>query len=45
MANIQSAYESVLVLSTKLNEEATEATVAKFKDLIEKHATLESVGK
>lgn len=43
MANIQSAYESVLVLSTKLNEEATEATVAKFKDLIEKHATLESV--
>lgn len=43
MANIQSAYESVLVLSTKLNEEAIEATVAKFKDLIEKHATLESV--
>ena len=43
MANIQSAYESVLVLSTKLNEEATEATIAKFKDLIEKNATLESV--
>ena len=43
MANIQSAYESVLVLSTKLNEEATEATIAKFKELIEKNATLESV--
>ena len=33
----------MLVLSTKLSEEATEAMVAKFKDLIEANGTLDNV--
>lgn len=40
---IQSAYESILVVSCKSDEEATKAVVEKFKNLIEANATLESV--
>ena len=43
MSKIKSSYESMLVLSTKLSEEATEAMVAKFKDLIEANGTLDNV--
>ena len=42
MAVINS-YETVIVVSLKLGEEAVTSTVQKFKDLIEKNATLESV--
>ena len=42
MAVINS-YEAVIVISLKQGEEAVAETVKKFKDLIEKHATLESV--
>ncbi len=42
MAVINS-YETVLVVSLKLGEEAVAETVKKFKDLIEKNATIESV--
>lgn len=42
MAVINS-YEAVIVVSLKLGEEAVANTVQKFKDLIEKNATLESV--
>ncbi len=43
MENIQNAYESVLVVSTKLGEEGIAEIVNSFKSLIEKHATLDSV--
>ena len=36
-------YEAVVVISLKLGEEAVAETVKKFKDLIEKHGTVESV--
>ncbi len=42
MAVINS-YEAVIVISLKLGEEAVAETVKKFTNLIEKHATLESV--
>lgn len=42
MAVINS-YEAVIVISLKLGEEAVTETVQKFKTLIEKNATLESV--
>lgn len=42
MAVINS-YEAVIVISLKLGEEAVTETVQKFKALIEKNATLESV--
>lgn len=42
MAVINS-YEAVIVVSLKLGEDAVTGTVQKFKDLIEKNATLESV--
>lgn len=42
MAVINS-YEAVIVVSLKLGEEAVTETVQKFKALIEKNATLESV--
>ncbi|MGN0498506.1 MAG: 30S ribosomal protein S6 [Acutalibacteraceae bacterium] len=38
-----SSYESVVVFSTKLGDEAVAQLTEKFKALIEKHATLESV--
>ena len=40
---ITHSYESVMVISTKLSEEEIQALIEKFKALIEKHATLESV--
>ena len=42
MAVINS-YETVIVLSTKAGEENVQALIEKFKAVIEKHATLESV--
>lgn len=42
MAVINS-YETVIVVSLKLGEEAVAETVKKFKELIEKNATMESV--
>lgn len=36
-------YEAVVVISLKLGEEAVAETVKKFKALIEKHGTVESV--
>ncbi len=45
MANIKNAYETVVVLSTKLGEDGIEAMIKKFQDLIEKNATLDSVDK
>ena len=43
MAELTGSYESILVVSMNLGEEGINNTVAKFKDLIEKHATLEAV--
>jgi len=43
MSEILNAYESVLVISSKLSDEEIEAVSEKFKALIEKHATLDSV--
>lgn len=37
------SYEAVIVVSLKAGEEAVAETVKKFKDLIEKNATMESV--
>jgi len=43
MADIKNKYESVLVVSIKNGEEAADAVVNKFKELIEANATLENV--
>ena len=43
MAEVTNSYESVIVISMKQGEEGIAALVEKFKSLIEKHATLESV--
>lgn len=43
MAKLQQNYESILVLSTKLGEDGIKATIEKFKAMISKNATLESV--
>ena len=43
MAKITAAYETVIVINTKIGEEAIKALVEKFKALIEKSGTLESV--
>ena len=43
MLNVKGSYESVLVISTKLAEEAISGLVQKFKELIEANATLDSV--
>ncbi len=43
MSEILNAYESVLVISAKITDEEIEAVSEKFKALIEKHATLDSV--
>ncbi len=40
MAKITGIYESMVVFSTKAGEEAVNALVAKFKDMIEANATL-----
>ena len=36
-------YETMLVVSTALDEEATQALIAKFKTLIEENGTIENV--
>ncbi len=43
MAKITGIYESMVVFSTKAGEEAVNALVAKFKDMIEASATLTNV--
>lgn len=40
---VKANYETVMVFSVKQGEEAVQALVEKFKALIEKHATLQSV--
>ena len=43
MSEIMSKYESVLVISMKLGEEGIQKLIEKFKALIEKNATLDTV--
>ena len=43
MTEIINSYETVCILSTKLGEEGAAAVVEKFKGLIDKHGTVESV--
>ena len=43
MAKLGEKYEAVLVFSVKKGEEAVQALVAKFSDLIKEHAELISV--
>ena len=43
MAKIKGSYESMVVFSVKDGEEAVEALVAKFKDMIEANAELTNV--
>lgn len=38
-----SSYETIMVISAKNGEEATQAVIEKFKSLIEQHGTIESV--
>ncbi len=45
MSNMKSAYESVVVISTKSGEDNVEALIEKFKTLIEENATLDSIDK
>lgn len=42
-AEIKNAYETVFILSSKLDEEATKALVEKFKDLIAANGTVDGV--
>ena len=43
MTEIINSYETVFILSTKQGEEGAAAVVEKFKGLIDKHGTVESV--
>lgn len=43
MTKVNGSYESVLVISLKMGEEAVAAMVQKFKDLIQSNGVLESV--
>lgn len=43
MSNIKNSYETIVVFSTKMGEEAISAMVQKFKELIENNAVLKSV--
>lgn len=43
MSKITAAYETVMVLSTKLSEDDTAALVNKFKTLIEQNGTIDAV--
>ncbi|MEE0060219.1 MAG: 30S ribosomal protein S6 [Acutalibacteraceae bacterium] len=43
MSEIMSKYESVMVISMKLGEEGIQKLIEKFKALIEKNATLDTV--
>ncbi|MGN1051219.1 MAG: 30S ribosomal protein S6 [Acutalibacteraceae bacterium] len=40
---VTAKYETVMVLSMTLGDEGIQSTIEKFKSLIEKHGTLESV--
>ncbi len=40
---MSASYETIMVLSTKLGEEATKSMVEKFTGLIAEHGTVESV--
>lgn len=39
MAKINESYEAMVIISSKLDEEATKALTAKFNDMIEANAT------
>lgn len=43
MSDVKISYETVFILSTKLGEEGTAATVQKFKDLITENGTIDNV--
>ena len=43
ISNVKKSYETVVVISTKMGDEAVSALVQKFKDLIEANATLDGV--
>lgn len=43
MSNIKNSYETIVVFSTKIGEEAVSAMVQKFKELIETNAILKNV--
>lgn len=43
MAKISASYETVIVINTKLGEEAIKALAEKFKNLIEENGTLDSI--
>ncbi len=43
MSEIKNAYETVIVFSVKNGDDAVAALVQKFKELIEKNATLDAV--
>lgn len=40
---MSASYETIMVLNTKLDEDALKALIAKFTDLIAAHGTVESV--
>ncbi|WOC31078.1 MULTISPECIES: 30S ribosomal protein S6 [Caproicibacterium] len=43
MEEIKNAYETVFILSSKLDEQSTAALVTKFKDLIAENGTVDGV--
>lgn len=43
MAKITAAYETVIIINTKIGEEAVKALVEKFKAMIEENSTLETI--
>lgn len=43
MAKLSQAYETIIILNTKLGDDGIQTLVEKFKKLIADHATLESV--
>ena len=43
MAKLQSKYESVIIISTKLSEDEIKAVVTKFSDMIAANGTLDKV--
>lgn len=43
MSEVTSAYESVMVISLRLNDEGIQSLIEKFKALISENATLDSV--
>ncbi|HNX64056.1 MAG TPA: 30S ribosomal protein S6 [Oscillospiraceae bacterium] len=43
MAKINAAYETVIIINTKIGEEAIKTLVEKFKAMIEENGTLETI--